>query len=128
MEYRESLPAGCPPDSAEEIVEPRIVYRFVRSNPPTVDDFRSLRSLNPGRKYPNEFTECRANGVSVYIDAEAADEARRDNVGNLGGTLICRVALDKGAGRILLTNPETTHCVWWPFAEYDIIANCQVIE
>ena len=127
MEYRETLPAGCPPDSAEEIVEPRIVYRLVRRDPPTLDDFRPLRSLNPGRKYLDELTECQDNGVSVYIDPEFADAIRR-GMSNLRDMMICRVVLDKGAGRILLINPETTHCVWWPFAEYDIIANCQVIE
>ena len=41
MTYREPLPEGCPPDDAEEITTPRIVYRLVRSNPPTDDDFRS---------------------------------------------------------------------------------------
>ena len=127
LEYRERLPPGCPPDKAKEIVAPRIVYRLVGSNPPSLDDFRSLRSLNPGLKYPDEFIECLANGVSVYTDIEAADGVRQD-VDKLSDTLICRVVLDKGAGRILLTNPETSHCAWRPFAEYAILANCQVIE
>ena len=127
MEYRERLPTGCPPDKAKEIVEPRIVYRLVGSNPPSLDDFRSLRSLNPGLKYPDEFIECLANGVSVYIDIEAADGVRQD-VDKLSDTLICRVVLDKGAGRILQPNPKSSHCTWWPLAEYDILANCQVIE
>ena len=63
----------------------------------------------------------------MYIDIEFADEVRQ-KVGKLHEKLICRVVLDKGAGRILLTNHKTTHCAWWPFAEYDIIANCQVVE
>ena len=63
----------------------------------------------------------------MYIDIEFADEVRQ-KVGKLHENLICRVVLDKGAGRILLTNHKTTHCAWWPFAEYDIIANCQVVE
>lgn len=99
----------------------------MESNPPTFDDFRSLRDLNPGLKYPGKLTECKANGVSVYIDIDAADDVRR-NVDKFSESLICRVVLDKGAGRILLTDPNTTHCTWWPFAEYDIIANCQVIK
>ena len=127
LEYLEPLPDGCPPDSAVEIVEPRIVYRLVGSNPPTLDDFKSLRSLNPGNPYKNPNTECLANGVPVYIDIEFADEVRQ-GVTKLNKKLICADVLDKGAGHILLTNPETTHCTWWPLPEYDIIANCQVVE
>lgn len=32
MTYREPLPEGCPPDDAEEINAPRVVYRLVRSD------------------------------------------------------------------------------------------------
>ena len=45
--YREELPAGCPPDEAEEIVEERVVFRIVRKDPPTHDDFRSQRAEQP---------------------------------------------------------------------------------
>ena len=63
----------------------------------------------------------------MYIDIEAADEVRQD-VEKLSETLICEVVLDKGAGRILQPNPKSSHCTWWPLAEYAIIANCQVTE
>ena len=127
LEYRERLPDDCPPPDAVEIVAPLIVYRLVESNPPTLGDFDSLRALKPGNPYKDPDTECRANGVSVYIDPEFADEVRQ-SVPKLNKTLICEVVLDKGAGRIKLTNPKKSHCAWWPFAEYDILANCQVIE
>ena len=126
LKYLEPLPDGCPPDDAEEIVEPRIVYRLVRSAPPSRDDFRSLRSLNPGLVYEDADTECRANGVSVFIDLEFAHRRRRERR-NLRGMLICEVVLDKGAGRIQQPNLKSAHCTWWPLADYDILANCQVI-
>ena len=63
----------------------------------------------------------------MYIDIEVADEVRQD-VDKLSETLICRVVLDKGAGRILQPNPKSSHCTWRQLAEYDILANCQVIE
>lgn len=43
MTYREPLPEGCPPDSAEEITVTRKVFRLIRTVPPTDDDFRSQR-------------------------------------------------------------------------------------
>ena len=47
MTYRELLSEGCPPDDAWEITAHRAVYRLVRNNPPTDDDFRSQRAEKP---------------------------------------------------------------------------------
>ena len=124
LEYREPLPDDCPPADAVEIVEPLIMYRLVRGNPPGRDDFRSQRAMNPGFEYEDADTECRANGVSVFVSLEIVNRRRRRR--NLRGLLICEVVLDRGAGRILKTGSEA-HYTWWPFAEYDILANCQVI-
>ena len=125
MEYLESLLDldDCPPDDAEEIVAPRIVYRLVRSDPPSLDDFRSQRYLDPNGEW--DVTECEARGVSVFINRRGANKRRRGR--NLIGTLLCEVVLDKGAGRIHQKNPKSAHCTWWPLANYDILANCRVI-
>ena len=64
MTYRESLPENCPPDTADEITSPRLVYRLVRNNPPTDDDFRSQRAEQPDRVFRN-ISECQARGLSV---------------------------------------------------------------
>ena len=61
MTYREPLPEDCPPDNAQEITAPRVVYRLVRSNPPTDDDFRSQREERPDQVF-HDVTECRARG------------------------------------------------------------------
>ena len=47
MTYREPLPEDCPPDEAEEITSPHLVYRLVRNIPPIHNDFRSQRAENP---------------------------------------------------------------------------------
>ena len=44
MIFREPLPDDCPPDDAEEITSPHLVYRLVRNIPPINDDFRSQRA------------------------------------------------------------------------------------
>ena len=49
MTYRELLPDNCPPDAAEEIDAPSVVYGLVRNNPPTDDDFRPQRAERPDR-------------------------------------------------------------------------------
>ena len=123
MTYREPLPDDCPPDDAEEITAPRVVYRLVRNNPPTDDDFRSQRAERPERAF-RDVSECQARGVSVFASLHAAEfvSAR----GRLRGMAVCRVILNPGAGSILLTG-RYSHHTWWPLADYDILANCQVM-
>ena len=123
MSYREPLPEGCPPDAAEEIAAPREVFRLVRSNPATPEDFRSQRKEKPDRIF-HGVTECQALGLSVFAD-------RRDAEGNalklqhLKKRLICRVTLSAGAGRIQQTF-QPSHHTWWPLASFDILAHCGV--
>ena len=122
MTYREPLPEDCPPDSAEEISTPRVVYRLVRNSPPTDDDFRSQRAERPNRAFPG-VSECQARGVSVFARRDVAESlvAR----GNLRGAVVCQVTLARGAGYIMPTGRRSHH-TWWPLADYDILANCQV--
>ena len=120
--YREPLPEDCPPDSAEEIVGPWIVYRRVWNDPPVDDDFRSQRAENPSKKF--NVSECRARGVSVFVEREDLETLLKRP--NFGGGQIAQVALYRGAGYIEHTSRHTSHHTWWPLAAYDILAMCQV--
>ena len=121
--YREILPADCPPEAAEEIVSPRIVYRMVDKDPPADADFYSWRYNNREERL-RAASECEARGLSVYsrsrdvrrlIERSGATEAR-----------ICQVLLDPGAGRIQKTG-RRSHYTWWPWADFDILPHCQVM-
>lgn len=118
MTYRESLPYGRPPEGAEDVSEPRAVFRLVRNDPPTDDDFRSQRAENPERPFHDE---CRARGLSVHGDIR--DSARTMKLPTQKGKRICRVELDIGAGSVQKTG-RGSHQTWWPLAGFDIIANC----
>ncbi len=122
MTYREPVPEDCPPDDAEEVIEPLIVFRLVRNNPPTYDDFRSQRAEKPNQKF--NVSECQARGLSVFLNPNEA--AKCSKYRNLRDTLVCRVILNDGAGRIQQTG-RRYHCTWWPLADFDILANCQVM-
>ena len=121
MNYREPLPEGCPPDTAEEIAAPREVFRLVRSSPPTVDDFRSQRAEKPDAAF--QVTECQARGLSVF--AERRDSEKALKLPTLRGRLICRLRLETGAGRIQQIG-RPSHHTWWPLAAFDILAHCGV--
>ena len=120
--YREPLPEDCPPETAEEIISPRIVYRRVWHNPPLNDDFRSQRAENPSKKF--NVSECRARGVSVFVDREDLEELLKRP--NFRGGQIAQVTLYPGAGYIEHTSRTTSHHTWWPLAAYNILAVSQV--
>ena len=123
MPYREPLPDDCPPVDAEEIDAPRILYRLVRNNPPTDDDFRSQRAEKPTARF--NVSECRARGVSVFTNlSDAERQTRRRNLRHLTP---CLITLTAGAGRIQKTG-GSSHYTWWPYKDYDILANCQMVN
>lgn len=123
MRYREPLPEGCPPDAAEEIVSSRETYRLVRTNPPTEADFLSQRAENPDRTFPRTIDECRARGLSVFGERHDAEKALK--LPRLSGRAVCRLRLGAGAGQIQKTGGRSHH-TWWPLADYDILAGCEV--
>lgn len=120
MYYREPLPESCPPAEAEEIAKAREVYRLVRTNPPTLDDFRSQRAEKPDAVFSN-VDECRARGLSVY--ANRADCEKTLKLSRFRRHQICKVTLNEGAGRIQQTF-QPSHHTWWPLAGFDILAHC----
>lgn len=121
MSYRELLPEGCPPEAAEEIGVPREVFRLARTNPPTLNDFRSHRAEKPDQVFLG-VTECQARGLSVFAERREL-EAKALKLQHLKNRFICRVELVAGAGRIQQTGPRSHH-TWWPLAAFDILAHC----
>ena len=122
MSYREQLPKGCPPDDAIEIAAIREVFRLVRTDPPSDDDFRSQRAEKPNVRFGVD--ECRARGVSVYSEKDAC--AKQTKLPYLRGRIVCRVHLENGASRIQRWGAEAAHHTWWPLASYNILAHCSV--
>ena len=118
--YREELPDDCPPADAIEITEELIAYRLVKSNPPTSEDFRSLRDLKPNRSF-GDLPECQIRGLSVHFDKTDSENLLK--LPNLQNCHLCRLKLNAGAGKIKQTN-KLSHHTWWPFADYDILSNC----
>ena len=125
--FRESLTEDCPPNDADEINEPRVVFRLVSHNPPTEDDFRSQRVEHPNRAFRN-VSECVARGLSVHSDFRASENLLKLPHMRRRGMMVCQVVLDAGAGYIQQTGRDRHHHTWWPFASYDILNHCSVGE
>ena len=113
----------CSPDEAYEFTSPGLVYRLVCNNPSTGDDFRSQRAERPDRIF-RDVTECQASGLPVFASRNVAEGLSTG--GRLQGLSVCQVTLAPGAGRIQPTGRRSHH-TWWPLADYEILANCQVV-
>lgn len=122
QEYREPLPEGCPPEDAAEINSQMRVYRLVNALPPCEDDFRSQRAERPNAVFPRSVPECRARGISVFVNATGAEKAKQSSP-RLRGKMVCVVKLGNGAGRIM--SSHSAHRTWWPYATYNILGACE---
>ena len=89
--YREKLPDQCPPDEAVEVTGETSVYRLVKTDPPTDEDFTSHRALHPERRF--RVSECIARGLSVWSDAVAASTQRKLPAFKKKSMLVCKVTL-----------------------------------
>jgi hypothetical protein len=124
MSYREPLPEGCPPTESEEVIGARDVFRLVKASAATAEDFRSLRAERPDATFRG-VSECLARGVSVHTDRADSEKTRK--LPRFKNSLVCRVRLVDGAGRIQQTF-QPTHHTWWPLATFDILSHCEVLE
>ena len=123
MIFREPLPEDCPPPEAEEIGQVRVVFRLVRTDPPTGSDFFSQRAEKPNNQF--NVPECRARGLSVFSEVREAEKQLK--IHTLKGRVICQLTLDKGAGYMLQTG-RRSHFTWWPLADFCILNNCQMVN
>ena len=66
MQFRDHLPLNCPPEDASSLeIE---VYCLVGSDPPTIEDFLSLREKKPNEvfKFDHDLVKvCESCGLSV---------------------------------------------------------------
>jgi hypothetical protein len=117
MSFREPLPEGCPPADAPVVTNEVMVYRLVRTVPPTAEDFRSQRAEHPEKYFSNE---CLARGLSVH--ALRRDSEMAAKLPTLKGRLPCAVRLSRESGHLKQTG-KPSHHTWWPFASFDILGN-----
>lgn len=118
--FREELPDNCPPSDSTEITELLTVFRIVKTKPATENDFCSFRALHPDASMPN-VPECQLRGLSVHTDKQDSEKILK--LPRFKKSLVCAINLNSGAGRIKQTN-KPSHHTWWPFKDYDILANC----
>ena len=122
MKFREELPCNCPPTDAEDTDCSRMMYRLIRGEIPTEEDFHSLRKRKPKAQFKTASDKCNATGISLFSDPNWAKKRTSREMKNFQ---LCRLRLQKGAGKIVKSyGPH--HYTWWPSAEVDILRYCEI--
>ncbi len=122
MEYRDSLPSGCPPDEAEEIRVATDIFRVVWNSPVKAEDFHSCQTLRPMTNFGTN--SCIARGLSVLRSKTACADMLKLPKFQKG--YICRIRLNPGDGRIQQTG-RARHHTWWPHRMFDHNTSCSVV-
>lgn len=109
MTFPDDWPPGCPPEDAEDAQGE--VFRVVKKQPPTDDDFKTYHEQGIVRGDP--ILRC---GLSVFRLASDAEHASR-KFRNMG-KLIAKALLQAEHGKTKQTG-KPTHTTWWPYREVD---------
>ncbi len=113
MQWPDYFPENCPPETAQPALVK--VYRFIDSDFPTPEDFRSWREQNPDLICPTGLTECQACGLSVFTSEEGVRIARK-RIPALRKKKAAIATLTPNLGLILNTPSKrtgNTHHTWW---------------
>ena len=128
--FREALPDGCPESMGSKINAPQVVYRIIETDPPTDHDFKSHRALNPYAIY-RSLPECQVSGLSVTDSLQDARILRQERSARMDvEMLILRIELDTGAGYFARkpSRKWKSHCVWWPYADFNVLSSGTVVQ
>lgn len=98
----------CPPIDAVDANG--VVFRVVKSSPPTDTDFLTYEEMGKGYGPP-----CKRRGLSIFVDFAAAQHCI-DLFGQFGN-IIAKGNLTPKHGRIkkTQTTPQPDHYTWWPY-------------
>ena len=125
MSFREEMPEGCPPETAEEIAQTTVRYRLLAGEEPEQTDFDSFVKLNGEPIRGGRRTECEQSGLSLWREE---NQARRilESRANLRGkwTKVGELTIPPRQGK---PNPmeNNGHQTWWPSHEFDPVSHCR---
>jgi len=111
-EWPTHFPVGCPSD-INSLPTDGEIFRLVTSNPPTMDDAKSVLELGQYRGKP----ECQRAGLSCFLTLTDVVH-KQMSVPRLQDHLIGKAVLDQHHGRIAQTGNDLTHHTLWLKAEH----------
>ena len=105
MEFEDNtLPEECPPPSAKELDSSLFVFRMVKTDPPTIQDFQSQWTLKPEKRQKWSQLECRFKAVSVFESRTKCEKMLK--LTGFKNLMPCRLELTPGSGMIDATGSQ----------------------
>jgi len=112
MQWSDHFPSGCPPQTAENATGE--VYRLIKHDSPTPNDFRSWREENKDKECPEGVTECQSCGLSVYTEkADACRVIRRIPRFKKAKPALGKLTPDLGVMLHTPSRVNPSHHTWW---------------
>ncbi len=110
MKWPSFFPAGCPPENAQPSFGE--VFRLVKKDPPTSEDFKSHRETQPDKKF--DVLECEVCSLSVFRDMGDILNLKK-RVPAMRKRLVSQAILNESLGKILHTPSlgGKSHYSWW---------------
>ena len=116
--WLEDLPENCPPGDIEADYK-GCFYRFVKTYPPTMEDFKSQRALYPDKVFDGNPTECQTRACSVY-SGEKAYKAVRKRCSRFKKLYVVSFDFKPERGCCKQTGNDKSHYSWWISANFDV--------
>lgn len=110
----EKLPIDCPPEDAIS-PEGLDLFRLVKSNPPTIEDFFPNPQNWPNKKF--KMSECIAKSVSLFTRIDRLIDLKK--LPRHRDKLIAKVILYHKDGLIKQTFSDVNHHSWWRTTEFN---------
>jgi hypothetical protein len=117
-DWLEDLPENCPPDDIEADYNGRF-YRFVKTYPPTMEDFKSQRALYPDKVFKGNPPECQTRACSVY-SGEKAYKSARERCPKFKKQYVIGFDFKPELGCCKQTGDNKGHYSWWLSANFDV--------
>ncbi len=125
MDWKESLPAQCPPSDA---VPPEGVYFRAVSSNCSEDDFMPYARLYPTRQYIGSMA-CTARALSIYENQDDCIEATKlPALQKLGQTCIAKITLTSKDGLVIKGRNNDSHHSWWRTCSFDLNASVEPVN
>lgn len=124
--FLERLPdKNCPPEyEAHQVKEEMYVFRLVKTNPPTVKDFRAASNNQPLKENAES---CRDKAISVFYGNDGLKKCKGLRLlPSHKGELLCKVVLNKNAGYVRTI--KLPHIDWWLYKDFKVLEFCEMMN
>ena len=120
--WAKELFPGCPETEPITDTGTTVLFHLVATDPPTIDDFRSQRELQPDKHF-EDVSECVTRSLSNWLDYSKCNSLRKNR--RHRPKRIARVQLAPDSG--VIWTRDDGHVSWWPCGAFDAVSASTIV-